>query len=84
MQFYNFYKDIKEKGTSKVVIYEKSIEEILNEAREVNKNYSEIPESEKLKPQVNIFSREECIFNYCPNPNVCQNNCINKNTNFKS
>lgn len=48
---------------------------ILEKSREINRRYSNFPESEKLKPQISVFKREECIFQYCPNPEYCQENC---------
>lgn len=48
---------------------------ILEKSKEINRRYSNFPESEKLKPQISVFTREECIFQYCPNPEYCQENC---------
>lgn len=49
IQLYNFYKNIKEKGTSKGIIDTQSIEDVLQEAREINQKFSEFPKSEKPK-----------------------------------
>lgn len=50
-------------------------DDILEKSKEINRRYSNFPESEKLKPQISVFKREECIFQYCPNPEYCQENC---------
>ena len=79
IQLQNFHKDIKEKGTSKCVINLEQLEDIINEAREINKHYSEFPESEKLRPQVKVFSREECVWQYCPyGEETCRKKCAHK------
>lgn len=30
---------------------------------------------EKVEPKVEVFSRKECIFTYCPNPEHCSKLC---------
>ena len=50
-------------------------DDLLEKSKEINRRYSNFPESEKLKPQISVFKREECIFQYCPNPEYCQENC---------
>lgn len=29
------------------------------------------------KPKNNVFSREECVFVYCPHPELCKDKCVN-------
>ena len=29
----------------------------------------------RLKTPNNVFSRDECVFDYCPTPELCQNKC---------
>jgi len=36
--------------------------------------YAYIP---KAEPQGNVFKRDECIFQYCPHPDLCKDNCQN-------
>jgi hypothetical protein len=39
-----------------------------------------INQEAKREPSANgigIFHRDECPFVYCPNPDLCQHNCIN-------
>lgn len=36
------------------------------------KNYKPAP-----KAVVEVFSRPECVFNYCPHPQACKDACIN-------
>ncbi len=30
------------------------------------------------KEQIEVFSRDECVFNYCPHPELCKDKCITK------
>lgn len=35
----------------------------------------EVPEPQQAK--TNVFKRDECIFQYCPHPDLCKDNCQN-------
>lgn len=51
-----------------------------SDAAQGQQNSTQQERDSKIPEQQAVFSRPECIFNYCPHPEVCQESCLQQST----